>query len=323
MRLRKFTARDIPSAMQMVREELGDEAIIVNTVQNKTNKMVEITAAIDDDIRLAATTVSPPAPTEKLTPSEDEIIRTLRFHNTPEPLIVTLVDTWQHKIVHAPNTHPHAQLEALLSFNFTFQPLPLERAGSRIALVGSPGIGKTMTIAKIASDLVMKKQDVRVITTDNTRAGGIEQLKAFTDILGLTLDVATSAQELWQWLQECPPTTRALIDTAGCSPYIRADMEELQALVAVGGFEPVLVLPAGGDASEAADIARAFDLPGLKRLLVTRLDAARRFGGLLAAAYSGGLSFCHASSSARIAGGLKEMSPQLLAALLTQYKMHS
>jgi hypothetical protein len=60
---------------------------------------------------------------------------------------------------------------------------------------------------------------------------------------------------------------------------------------------PALVLPAGLDAEEAAETARAFQLLGCRHLVPTRLDAARRLGGVLAAA-DAGLAFTEAGIGA-------------------------
>ncbi len=82
-------------------------------------------------------------------------------------------------------------------------------------LIGPPGIGKTLTIARIAAKLTMDKQSLLVITTDNKRAGGIEQLQAFTNILGHPLKVAPSRAALAQYLKSAKKQTHVLIDTAG------------------------------------------------------------------------------------------------------------
>ncbi len=60
----------------------------------------------------------------------------------------------------------------------------------RIMLVGPPGVGKTLTIARLAAQIAIQKHKLAVITTDNKRAGGVRQLQAFTDILELELSSA-------------------------------------------------------------------------------------------------------------------------------------
>jgi flagellar biosynthesis protein FlhF len=78
------------------------------------------------------------------------------------------------------------------------------------------------------------------------------------------------------------------------------------------------VLPAGLDSEDAAETARAFHLLGCRHLLPTRLDAARRLGGVLAAAASGDLAFTEAGTGMDIATGLTPLAPGWLAQRLAQ-----
>jgi flagellar biosynthesis protein FlhF len=75
---------------------------------------------------------------------------------------------------------------------------------------------------------------------------------------------------------------------------------------------PVLVLPAGLDAEESAETARAFHLLGCRHLLPTRLDAARRLGGVLAAA-AADLALTEAGIGQEVADGLAPITPAWLA----------
>ena len=82
----------------------------------------------------------------------------------------------------------------------------------------------------------------------------------------------------------------------------------------------VLVLSAGGDPSEAAEITRAFSFLGIKRLLASRLDTARHYGALLAAADANDLALCQMTDSPQVAGGLRSLHAATLADLLMEYK---
>ena len=77
----------------------------------------------------------------------------------------------------------------------------------------------------------------------------------------------------------------------------------------------VLVLPAGLDAAEAADLAHAYAAAGASLLVATRLDLARRLGGILAAA-SARLALTEAGIGPGAADGLLPITPEWLAARL-------
>ena len=122
-----------------------------------------------------------------------------------------------------------------------------------------------------------------VITADGKRAGATEQLAAFTKLLGINLVVACHPVTLGRALTQRQHAVPVLIDTPGCDPFDPAQLEELSALAATADAAMVLVLPAGLDAAEATDLARAYSAAGARLLVATRLDLAHRLGGILAA----------------------------------------
>ena len=96
----------------------------------------------------------------------------------------------------------------------------------------------------------------------------------------------------------------------------RARLVPATALAAAAQADLVLVLPAGLDAHEAADLARAFAALGARHLLPTRLDAARRLGAVLAAAEAGPLLLTEGGTSPEVVDGLETLTPARLAARL-------
>jgi flagellar biosynthesis protein FlhF len=336
MRVRTFTAPSMPAAMEQVRQALGDDAVILSS--ESSARGVKITAAIDagDDDLPAPAAKSSFAPLTSRDNAPDDLRfalqEALRFHNIPELFIAKMLQRATGGALPAAvalsrgKVDKSAQLslamEKMLSGFFQFSPLPIPHghAGRRLMLVGTPGIGKTLTTAKIAARVALAKQPMTVITTDTKRAGGIEQLKAFTDILSQPLLVAASRSELWRHVSAQPPEQAVLIDTAGCNPYNEEEWNELHHYATLDGIEPVLVLPAGGDSAEAIDMTERFAELPIKRLLITRTDATRRFGGALAAAAAHGLSFAHASTSASLADSLYPLDAGLLASLLLRYQ---
>lgn len=317
MRLRSFTASDMPSAMKMVRDTMGDDAIIIAS-EPFNGKKIKVTAALDhkDEGIHVPLKLAKPASAPAFDPIRFEVQDLLRFHNLPEPYVAKLLGRAEG------GASLQDALHQLLAQSFHFEPLSLEMKPQRIMLVGTPGIGKTLTIAKLATYLSLKKQPLAVITTDNKRAGGVEQLQAFTSILGLDLKVAHSRAELWKYVKAAPGQ-HVLIDTAGCNPFDPEQLTELTAYACMEDIEPILALPASGDSMDTIDMIEAFSDMPIKRLLVTRADSARRFGSILAAAIAGNLSFCDASSSASVVDTLKPLDGTLLATFLTRYRLQS
>ena len=183
-------------------------------------------------------------------------------------------------------------------------------------MIGPPGAGKTVTIAKLAARARLAKRSVALVTTDTLRTGAVEQFSGYAALLGLNPHVAGSVAELRDAVAASHTAAVKLIDSTGANPFDGEDMRRLQDFIAAIGAEPILVLPAGMDADESADTARAFAALGATRLLVTRLDTARRLGGMLAAAGAANLRFCDVGIGPHLADSLAPLNPLALARLL-------
>jgi flagellar biosynthesis protein FlhF len=238
-------------AMARVRAELGADALILASRQ--VGDGVEVTAALEpaDD---------PPAPI-----ALGSTLAILRFHGTPEPLLTALAA---------------GALARTLATSLTFAPLPLDPGAAPLLLIGMPGAGKTLTVARLAARLVMAGTTPLVITADGHRAGATEQLAAFTRLLDLPLVVANHPVTLGRAVARRQADAPVLIDAPGLSPFDAPQRDELQGLAATTGATMVLVLPAGLDPAEAADLAHGYAALGATLMIPTRLDLARRLDEL-------------------------------------------
>ena len=289
MRLKLYRAATAAEAIGRIRVELGADAFILNT--RRVADGVEITAALEPE--------EPPPPA---TPEAAEwpAEAALRFHGVPETLVQRIAGT---------------SLGAALSAHLAFQELPLRRGGPPLLLAGPPGAGKTLTVARLATRLVMAGTTPLVLTADGKRAGAIEQLAAFTRLLGLTLVDASHPVTLARAIASRAEGTPTLVDLPGSDPFLAREREELSALAATAGGVLVAVLPAGLDPAEAADLAGAYAEAGARLLVATRLDLARRIGGVLAAGEAG-LALAEAGVGPGAADGLVPLTPDLLASRL-------
>jgi flagellar biosynthesis protein FlhF len=154
-----------------------------------------------------------------------------------------------------------------------------------------------------------------VITADGKRAGATEQLAALTRLLDIKVVVACHPVTLGRALARRPMGAPVLIDTPGCDAFDEDQVLELGELAAVTAAAIVLVLPAGLDPAEAADIAHAYAALGTTMLIPTRLDLTRRLGGVLAAA-GAGLALTEAGIGPGAADGLMPITREWLSARL-------
>ncbi|HYC13841.1 MAG TPA: AAA family ATPase [Stellaceae bacterium] len=307
MHLRNYTAPTIQEAMALVRQELGPDAIIISTDDDPEDG-ARVTAALER----AEPDIDETYATADVT---DILSEALAAGGVPVPLaekllMASLTFDTEDEI---------SALSGALAATFSFAPVPEQGRTRPLLMVGPPGAGKTMTVAKLAARAVIARRPVRVIAADTVRAGAIEQIAAVARILGISLTTAESGGRLALAVASAAPEELVLIDGFGINPYNAADRRELAALIAAAGAEPMLVLAAGGDALDTVEIARIFRDLGCSRMTATRLDLTSRLGSLLAAADAAKLAFAEAGTAPEIADGLLPLDPLLLARrLLTQ-----
>ncbi len=285
MRLRTVQAARMADAIATLRAELGAEAVILST--RRVAGGVEVTAGhdADDEPLVIAPDARPAAP----------LPDALRRHNLPAALATRMAGS---------------PLAEALRRALRFEALPLD---GTLLLLGPPGAGKTLSCAKLATRLVLAGTAPLLITADGRRAGATEQLAAFARVLNLPLAVATSPGSLAKALARRAPEQPAIVDMPGCDPFEEASLRRQKSLSEAARGQAVLVMPAGLDAEEAAEIACVFQMLGCRHLLPTRLDAARRLGSVLAAASAADLALTEGGTGQEVATGLTPLSPEWLA----------
>lgn len=359
MRIKTYTAPTMEKAINQLRMEMGPEAIILSSQNLKTGE-VQLTAAVeqleapvpsnanswasewDKDWKVEATPtvpqkpgievkeetaaasppteISPAAHNTKITPKMELLVQSMAFHGIPTQLAEKLC----RMALSVKTDNTTMALAAALDTHFNYS----SRISGRKAplmLVGPPGVGKTATIAKFAAAAKMDGRTVQLVTTDTRRAGAIEQLQAYTDILEFDLGIAESADELKTIVQRKmqDPSADILIDTGGVNAYDEDEVTNLTKYIIAAKAEPVVVLAAGTDTAEMSDTAEAFSSLGARRMIVTRLDTTRRYGGIFTAAHTANLSFSYASVSSSVANGLHIINPVNLARLLLRDPTHT
>ena len=284
MRLKLYRAASVPDAIARVRAELGPEALILGS--RRVTGGVELTAALE------APDHRPPPPAA----ADTSRAALLAFHGVPERLRPALM---------------RGALTAALVDIFRFDSLPV--LPEPLLFVGLPGAGKTLTVARLATRLVLAGTPPLVIAADNAKAGATEQLAAFASVLGLRLILAGDPLVLARAMAKRPAGLPVLIDAPGINPFDPAQTEVLRGLASAAAARMVLVLPAGLDPIESGELAEAFAESGASLLIATRLDVARRLGGILAAADTARLPLTEGGFGAGAADSLVPLTPALFA----------
>lgn len=164
-------------------------------------------------------------------------------------------------------------------------PSPIELTAEQkiIFFMGPTGVGKTTTIAKLASQFKLnQKKDVGLITADTYRIAAVEQLRIYADILKLPLKVIYEIKGIYESLSNLKDKDVILIDTAGRSHKNIEQMKELKDLIhTVKNKEVFLVLNIGTDIGNINSIIKQFDFIDNFKLILTKVDESENLGNVL------------------------------------------
>ncbi|MBC8523178.1 AAA family ATPase [PVC group bacterium] len=164
--------------------------------------------------------------------------------------------------------------------------LPSHRnLGSRsvIALIGPTGVGKTTTIAKLATRFRLQQgRRVALITTDTYRIAAVDQLSKYAELVDASFFVASTKQQMRETIASIHSGVVVLIDTAGRSQKDGESIQETGEIVAEAKpTERHLVLSAATSLTATRRAAESFMALGCDRVIVTKLDEAVTLGEIV------------------------------------------
>ena len=155
-----------------------------------------------------------------------------------------------------------------------------------IIMQGPTGVGKTTTIAKIASKYkVDYEKKVAFITADTYRIAATEQLQVYANILDAPMSIVYSKEELNEAIEKYAEYDLVFVDTAGFSHKNEEQKEDIRNLIQ--GVSPeytsevYLVLSATTKYRDLLDIVDTYRTISEFKLIFTKLDETSTYGNLL------------------------------------------
>ncbi|MEP6924823.1 MAG: hypothetical protein ABI954_10190 [Pyrinomonadaceae bacterium] len=185
---------------------------------------------------------------------------------------------------------------------------PLVNSNSAIlALIGTTGVGKTTTVAKLAARLALREsRRVELVTLDTYRIAAVEQLKAYAEIIGAGCHVVRTVGELDATLRAMPAETSVLIDTTGKNPHDLADQFELsEYLQQRSDIRKCLTLQATINPQDAISAVRKFEMYGADCLALTKIDETTRPGAVIEIIAKSALPLVYLCTGQRVPEDLK------------------
>ncbi|NPA72750.1 MAG: flagellar biosynthesis protein FlhF [Gammaproteobacteria bacterium] len=373
MKIKRYLAPTMRQAMNLVRAEHGDDAVILST--KDVTEGVEIVAALDPEATqfqtdqsvkpvvnstyqtVESTSLSPQASSEANSgemagmAAEIKAVKEMlenqlsglawghEEQNDPHKVelikrLLLLGMGWnlsQKLVKHTDSKSHQAWSDILLEIE---RSIPTEERdiierGGIVALVGPTGVGKTTTIAKMASRFVMRNgpEQLALITTDCYKIGAQAQLKTFADLINVPVHVASTQGELYALLTSLGHKKLVLIDTAGMS---QRDLQLSQQLTSghegATSVRNYLVISAATQLSVLTDIVRSFGQVVLKGCVLTKVDEALQLGNILTLLVEEQLPIAYLSNGQRVPEDLEIVRTRELidrAIVLGQQNKHS
>lgn len=162
--------------------------------------------------------------------------------------------------------------------------LKLRKNSPRIvALVGPTGVGKTTTTAKLAAMYALNKGNkVALITMDIFRVGAVEQLKTYSRIMGIPLEVASTPKELEKAVEKHSTCDLIFIDTAGRSHKDKEKLDEMKNFLDNKiPIEVYLCLSATTKDRELEEILSRFRIFSINKVVFTKIDECESVGNMV------------------------------------------
>ena len=186
-----------------------------------------------------------------------------------------------------------------------------------IVFMGPTGVGKTTTIAKLSSILVLK-HGIRVglITADTYRIAAVDQLRTYADILGLELRVVYTPAEMKEHLDELNSKCDiVLIDTAGRSHRDYEKMQELKEVLAAipQNSKNYLVLSITMRYSDLCKVVSVYDGYADFSLIFTKLDESDTLGALMNICCLAGKKAAYVTFGQNVPDDLEAIKPDKIA----------
>lgn len=200
------------------------------------------------------------------------------------------------------------------------QPIKMEKEDKKpkiVLFIGPTGVGKTTTIAKLSSKLILEqKKKIAILTADTYRISAVEQIKTYASILSIPVEVLYEKEEVEKILPKYKDYDYILVDTAGRSHKNKDRMDDLKEFME--GFSQYsisvyLVLSATTKYKDLKKIVALYEDISECNLIFTKLDETDAIGNILNIKLDTGMSLSYISYGQNVPDDIEIMNPQVIA----------
>ena len=203
----------------------------------------------------------------------------------------------------------------ILKFGMPSCITPAENGTKVVFFIGPTGVGKTTTIAKIASIFrVDQKKKVALLTADTYRIAAAEQLRTYANILEVPFRIIYTVEEIEKALEDFKDYDYILVDTAGHSHQNQAQKESMSTFIHSVDEkvekEVYLVLSATTKYRDLISIADSYKEMTDFKLIFTKLDETTTLGNLLNLKLYTNAELSYVTYGQNVPDDIEEFNPQ-------------
>ncbi|RKY89483.1 flagellar biosynthesis protein FlhF [candidate division KSB1 bacterium] len=189
-----------------------------------------------------------------------------------------------------------------------------------IALIGPTGVGKTTTIAKLATkNKLINRKKVGLISIDTFRIAAVEQLKTFANIAEIPLKVVYTPDEMINAVSEMKDMELIYIDTTGRSQKDTPRLKEIKKfLEMIHPDEVHLVISMTSKLKDIMDVVEKFGIITYNRLLFTKLDETTNLGAALSVITRIKKPLSYLSTGQNVPDDIEKVNPDKLARMMVR-----
>jgi flagellar biosynthesis protein FlhF len=313
MKKKLFKAADTRTAIQMIQETFGPDAVIF--YNHKTASGVEICAGIveEENTEPVSNTV-PHVMLDNIESKQQVLLQQLAdlgLDSTIAMRLIRQVDTSGSLI---------ETWEALKSLLLKQLPIPKQEpilCQNTMALLGTTGVGKSVTLAKLATRFVATHDasQLGLISLDNQHVASRQQLYLYAQLLGVEARHATSKTELQRSLENFQHKQLVLIDTPGISQRDDAAIKQLKKLLQLEGgmINTCLVLPANVQPALLEETIKNFNALHLENCLISKTDESMQLAPVVSLAMKYHLPIAYLTTGQHIPDDLEVANKHMLA----------
>ncbi len=331
-------------------EEQGP-SLSVLTTKKEEKQLGQVPEKLDNILQLLQDSVSKQDNTKKMVendfpetaPKADEKSKEAEGKEKIEDFLKLLYRTMiEHEIAEnyanqmieeiSMNFEPSMDIEYILSNIYTKmiikferpQCITLSKKGPKVIFfIGPTGVGKTTTLAKLASQLcLVDKKKVVLFTQDTYRIAAADQLNTYAKLLNIPCHAIYSTDDMKQLYTHYKHSDFILVDTAGHAYNNEEGQKEvntfLHALDNSCDCETYLVLSITTKYKDLIKITDMYKAMAKYKLIFTKLDETNAYGNMLNIKMHTGAPLSYVTYGQEVPKDISKFNPQDIVKKLLQ-----